>query len=40
MTPSTLQIPELIRGLRKRMNLSQEQFAADFGLSFQTINRP
>lgn len=39
MTPSTLQIPDLIRTLRKRMNLSQEKFAAYLGVSFQTINR-
>ncbi|MCT7969006.1 helix-turn-helix domain-containing protein [Laspinema sp. D1] len=39
MTPSTLQIPELIKTLRKRMNLSQEKFAARLGVSFQTINR-
>ncbi len=39
MTPSTLQIPDLIRTLRQRMNLSQEKFAAYLGVSFQTINR-
>ncbi|MGL4498616.1 MAG: helix-turn-helix domain-containing protein [Planktothrix sp.] len=39
MTPTTLQIPELIKTLRKRMNLSQEKFAAYLGVSFQTINR-
>ncbi|MCT7992450.1 helix-turn-helix domain-containing protein [Laspinema olomoucense] len=39
MTPTTLQIPELIRTLRKRLNLSQEKFAARLGVSFQTVNR-
>ena len=39
MTPSTLQIPELIKTLRKYMNRSQEKFAARLGGSFQTINR-
>jgi hypothetical protein len=33
MTPSTLQIPELIPVLRKRLNLFPEQFAPDLGLS-------
>ncbi|WP_315644988.1 MULTISPECIES: helix-turn-helix domain-containing protein [unclassified Limnospira] len=39
MTSSKLQIPELINILRKRMNLSQEKFAARLGVSFQTVNR-
>ncbi|MGL4500155.1 MAG: helix-turn-helix domain-containing protein [Planktothrix sp.] len=39
MTPTTLQIPELIKTLRQRMNLSQEKFAARLGVSFQTVNR-
>ncbi|MGL4501002.1 MAG: helix-turn-helix domain-containing protein [Planktothrix sp.] len=39
MNQSTLQIPELVKTLRKRMNLSQEKFAAYLGVSFQTINR-
>ncbi|MGL4503666.1 MAG: helix-turn-helix domain-containing protein [Planktothrix sp.] len=39
MTPSTLQIPELVRALRKRLNLSQEKFAARLKVSFQTVNR-
>ncbi|WP_261226612.1 DNA-binding transcriptional regulator [Ancylothrix sp. D3o] len=39
MTSFTLQIPELIKTLRKRMNLSQEKLAARLGVSFQTINR-
>jgi DNA-binding transcriptional regulator YiaG len=39
MTPFTLQISDLIRTLRKRLNLSQEKFASDLGVSFQTINR-
>ncbi|WP_315642464.1 helix-turn-helix domain-containing protein [Limnospira sp. PMC 1252.20] len=34
-----MQIPELINILRKRMNLSQEKFAARLGVSFQTVNR-
>jgi DNA-binding transcriptional regulator YiaG len=39
MTPSTLQIPDLIRTLRKCMNLSQEKSATYLSVSFQTINR-
>lgn len=39
MNPSTLQISELVQALRKRLNLSQEKFAAYLGVSFQTINR-
>ncbi|MCT7965964.1 helix-turn-helix domain-containing protein [Laspinema sp. D1] len=39
MTPSTLQIPELVRALRKRLNLSQEKFVARVKVSFQTVNR-
>ena len=36
MTSFTLQIPELIKTLRKRI---QEKFAPRLGVSFQTINR-
>jgi len=35
--PSTT--PSLIRGLRNRLNLSQEQLAQQLNVSFATINR-
>ncbi|KOP25395.1 XRE family transcriptional regulator [Hapalosiphon sp. MRB220] len=31
--------PNLIRELRKRLGLSQEQLARQLGVSFQTVNR-
>ncbi|MCF2149676.1 helix-turn-helix domain-containing protein [Desmonostoc muscorum LEGE 12446] len=32
-------IGKLIRALRQELNLSQEKFAAEFGVTFPTINR-
>jgi transcriptional regulator with XRE-family HTH domain len=32
-------IPRLVRELRKRTGLTQEQFAAKIGVTFPTINR-
>jgi transcriptional regulator with XRE-family HTH domain len=32
-------IPRLIRALRKRLGLTQEKFAAKLGVTFPTINR-
>ncbi|MBN3895685.1 MAG: helix-turn-helix transcriptional regulator [Nostoc sp. NOS(2021)] len=32
-------IGKLVRGLRQELNLSQEKFAAEFGVTFPTINR-
>ncbi len=32
-------IGKLVRALRQELNLSQEKFAAEFGVSFPTINR-
>ncbi|MCT7969739.1 helix-turn-helix domain-containing protein [Laspinema sp. D1] len=39
ITQSSLQISELIQTLQKRLNLSQEKFAARLKVSFQTVNR-
>ncbi|KAM3106816.1 helix-turn-helix domain-containing protein [Phormidesmis sp. 146-33] len=38
MTDS-LEISDLIRDLRKRLNLTQEQFASRLGITFATVNR-
>ncbi|MBD1909220.1 MULTISPECIES: helix-turn-helix transcriptional regulator [unclassified Leptolyngbya] len=35
----SLPIPDLIRHLRQHLNLSQEKFAAQLGVSFKTVNR-
>ena len=32
-------IGKLVRALRQELNLSQEKFAAEFGVTFATINR-
>ncbi|MBN3884522.1 MAG: helix-turn-helix transcriptional regulator [Nostoc sp.] len=32
-------IGKLVRALRQELNLSQEKFAAEFGVTFPTINR-
>lgn len=32
-------IPQLIRGLRERIGLTQEKFAAKLGVTFPTISR-
>ena len=32
-------IPRLVRGLRERMGLTQEKFAAKLGVTYPTINR-
>ncbi|MCC5642912.1 helix-turn-helix domain-containing protein [Nostoc sp. CHAB 5824] len=32
-------IGKLVRALRQEVNLSQEKFAAEFGVTFATINR-
>lgn len=31
-------IPALIKGLRKRLNLTQEQFAQKVGVTYSTVN--
>lgn len=42
MTPSALtggNLPGKIRQLRKKLGLTQEQFAATVGVTFSTVNR-
>ncbi|MDX2213687.1 MAG: helix-turn-helix transcriptional regulator [Oculatellaceae cyanobacterium bins.114] len=34
-----LQLANLVRETRQRLNLSQEKFAAKLGVSFQSVNR-
>lgn len=34
-----LEISDLVRELRQRLGLTQEQFAANLGVTFPTINR-
>ena len=36
---TTSDLPTLIRTLRQHLGLSQEKFAAQLGVSFQTVNR-
>jgi len=36
---SELDIPRLVRELRRRTDLTQEKFAAKLGVTFPTINR-
>ena len=31
-------VPELVKRLRKRMGLTQEQFAREVGVAFSTVN--
>jgi putative transcriptional regulator len=37
--PSQTDIAEVVRGLRLRLGLTQEKFAARLGVTFPTINR-
>lgn len=32
-------VPTLVRGLRKRLGLTQEQFAQEIGVTYSTVNR-
>mgnify|MGYP006300374341 FL=1 len=32
-------VPELVKTLRKRMGLTQEQFAKEVGVTFTTVNQ-
>ncbi len=34
-----LEIADLVRDLRRQLNLSQEKFACQLGVSFKTVNR-
>ncbi|MEH2237691.1 helix-turn-helix domain-containing protein [Nostoc sp.] len=37
--PKQPNIGKLVRALRQELNLSQEKFAGEFGVTFPTINR-
>lgn len=34
-----LDVPSLVKDLRKRLNLTQEQFAKEVGVTFSTVNQ-
>ena len=38
MRDRVVDIPALVRGLRKKLNLTQEQFAHRVGVTYSTIN--
>lgn len=34
-----IRFPQMVRGLRKQLGLTQEQFAAKIGVTWSTVNR-